>query len=303
MQSHQYTQTSMFSQTKTRYETHDIGRAMHFPARRPESFWHQRSMLQMAALAFIAVAALSGCRPGTMRLAPEPNQIAVRPYLIPTFTPLPPATATLTPFPSATPYMPYATPTPDRFERAGLPVRLEIPAIGVSALVEHVGRLPNGHMDVPRVPEDVAWFDESALPGQHTTSTSIISGHLDSPAGPAVFYRLRMLVPGDEMVVTYASGDSYVFVVEEKERYYHDQPPYQKLYGDGETVGRRLNLITCDGAWDRGSANYQQRLVVYTHMREDGLVEQDDSPAGSARLTPRALAPGSPLAAGARSVP
>jgi hypothetical protein len=28
-----------------------------------------------------------------------------------------------------------------------------------------------------------------------------------------------------------------------------------------------LNLITCDGAWDRGRASYNQRLAVYTEYR------------------------------------
>ncbi len=186
----------------------------------------------------------------------------------PTFTPLPPATATLTPLPTAVATELAPSPTPDQFEAAGLPVRLEIPAIGVDAVVEHVGRQPAGEMDVPHVPSHVAWFNESALPGQYSHKTAIITGHLDSPAGPAVFFSLRKLVIGDELVVTYANGDRYTFVVIEKERYQHDQLPSQKLFGDGETRGRRLNLVTCDGAWDRGQANYSQRLVVYTRLRE-----------------------------------
>jgi sortase (surface protein transpeptidase) len=193
---------------------------------------------------------------------PEPGQPA-RAALIPTFTALPPATATITPLPSGTPTAPYATPTPDEFEQAGVPVRLEIPAIRVDAAVEHVGRLPNNSVDVPKIPADVAWFDESALPGQPGKS-SVIDGHLDSRTGPAVFWDLRKLVPGDELVVTYSSGARYVFTVEEKERYTTDALPTQKIYG--ESPLRRLNLITCDGAWDKGQASYRQRLAVYTHF-------------------------------------
>ena len=29
-----------------------------------------------------------------------------------------------------------------------------------------------------------------------------------------------------------------------------------------------LNLITCDGAWDTGAANYEQRLVVYARLKD-----------------------------------
>jgi hypothetical protein len=219
----------------------------------------------VVGLAVVAVAGCGGTRSGVQA---EPDVAPARYSLIPTFTPLPPPSATFTPLPSRTPVPPYQTPTPNRFQEAGVPVRLEIPAIGVDAAVEHVGRLPSGQIDVPKVAANVAWFNESALPGEEATKSSIVSGHLDSPAGPAVFFKLRMLIPGDEMVVTYENGDRYVFVVEEKERYPYDQPPYQKLYGDGEAVWRRLNLITCDGAWDRGQANYQQRLVVYSHLKD-----------------------------------
>jgi len=191
---------------------------------------------------------------------PEPKAQA-RVALIPTYTPLPPATATLTPLPAVSPTVPYITPTPDEFQAAGLPVRLDIPAVDVSASIEHVGRLPNNQIDVPKLPQDVAWFDESALPGQ-TGKPAIISGHLDSRNGPAVFWDLRKVVPGDELVVTYANGARYVFTVESKERYLTDQIPTQKLLG--RNPRRMLNLITCDGAWDRGEASYSQRLAVYT---------------------------------------
>lgn len=198
---------------------------------------------------------------------PEPDYPGVPVALAPTFTPLPAPTDTLTPLPSATPTQPYYTPTPDPFERAGPPVRVEIPALGVDAAVEQVGRLPNGAMDTPKDADNVAWFTESAIPGQAGTA-SVIAGHLDSPYGPAVFYRLRMLVPGDELAVTYADGSRHVFAVESKERYVYDSAPVEKIFGPSPR--RTLNLITCDGAWDRGAANYQQRLVVYTRLKESG---------------------------------
>jgi LPXTG-site transpeptidase (sortase) family protein len=217
---------------------------------------HRRSLFLLLTLA------LAGC--AGEGFEPEPDYGGLRAELVPTFTALPAPTATLTPLPSATPTEVYSTPTPDIFEQAGVPVMIEIPAIDVVAPVEQVGRLPSGQMDVPKIAANVAWFDESALPGQ-TGRTSVIAGHLDSPTGPAVFYKLRMLVPGDEMVVRYANGDRHVFVVSDKERYFSDNAPLSKIFG--RNSGRVLNLITCDGAWDSGNANYQQRLVVYAKLK------------------------------------
>jgi sortase (surface protein transpeptidase) len=217
----------------------------------------------LIAAATIAVCALLvGCRASAV--APEADRSWARSALVATFTPLAPPSPTPTPLPSATATAPHQTPTPDVFEAAGPIVRLEIPAIGVDASVEKVGRLPNGNMDVPKVPENVAWFTESALPGQ-TGRTSVVAGHLDSPAGPAVFFNLRRLVPGDELAITYANGDRYVFAVTKKERYTNELIPTDRIFG--ATPYSELNLITCDGAWDGRAANYQQRLVVYTRLK------------------------------------
>lgn len=218
------------------------------------------------ALALLLAVAGAGCR--AIEVMPEDVETWARAELVPTYTPLPPATATLTPLPSATPTLPYATPTLTAFQAAGVPVRLEIPAIGVDATVEKVGRDSEGKVDVPKISANVAWFTESALPGD-SGKTSVISGHLDDPYGPAVFYQLRDLVPGDEIAVTYSNGDRFVFVVEDKERYAFDAAPSQKIFG--ATPNRMMNLITCDGAWDAGGANYDQRLVVYTRFVEPGL--------------------------------
>lgn len=222
------------------------------------------SLHRWLAAVLLSAIAVSVAACGVTGVAPEASEAWARPELLPTYTPLPPATATLTPLPSATATAPYSTPTPDPFESAGPIVRFEIPAIGVDAPVEKVGRLPDGRMDVPKVPENVAWFTESALPGQPAGRTSVVAGHLDSPYGPAVFYELRKLVPGDELAVTYQNGDRYVFEVVTKERYPDDNAPIDKIFGANSD--QMLNLITCDGAWDRGRANYNQRLVIYSRL-------------------------------------
>lgn len=221
-----------------------------------------RAVLPTAVLIAFA-AGTSACN--AIDVLPEDTDTWARAELVSTYTPLPPSTATITPFPSATATLEYSTPTLTAFQAAGVPVRMEIPAINVDTTVEKVGRDAVGRVDVPKISANVAWFTESALPGD-TGKTSVISGHLDDPYGPAVFYQLRELVPGDEIAITYSSGERHVFVVEDKERYAFDAAPAQKIFG--ATPQRMLNLITCDGAWNAGVANYNQRLVVYTRLAE-----------------------------------
>ena len=56
-----------------------------------------------------------------------------------------------------------------------LPVRLKIPSISINAAVNYVGLTPEGEMDVPKNPPDVAWFDIGPRPGEN--GSAVIDGH------------------------------------------------------------------------------------------------------------------------------
>src|SRR2546423_2579280 len=75
------------------------------------------------------------------------------------------------------------------------PVGITIPAIGVQAPVEAVGRAPNGAIDPPPLEQaDIAgWYAQGPAPGE--PGASVIVGHADDRSGPAVFYRLRAPPP------------------------------------------------------------------------------------------------------------
>ncbi|MEO8082791.1 MAG: class F sortase [Ardenticatenales bacterium] len=229
---------------------------------------HCAARASLLAVLLVVPLGVGACGTAGIDVLPETDTRWARAELEPTYTPLPAPTETLTPPPTATATVPYQTATPDQFQSAGEPVRLRIPAVGIDAVIERAGRDSEGKVDVPKISRNVAWFNESALPGQ-SGKTSVISGHLDDPYGPAVFYKVRMLVPGDEVEVTYQNGKRFVFVVEAKERYAFDRAPVQKIFG--ATARRMLNLITCDGAWNSGQANYNQRLVVYSRLKEGQL--------------------------------
>ncbi len=177
---------------------------------------------------------------------------------LPTATPVPPATAT--PIPTQAPL-----PTPDPFVAAGAPVLLEMPSIGVAAPIEQVGLTPDRAMGVPKKWMDAGWYEDGFYPGE--SGNAVIAGHLDSnTGGPAVFWDLDKLGPGDEVIVTYENGDRYTFVVQTQETYPYDTegPVIESIFGGSLTAD--LNLITCDGAWSNGKATYSHRLVVFTTL-------------------------------------
>lgn len=140
-----------------------------------------------------------------------------------------------------------------------VPVRLIIPEIGVNAGVERVGLDATGGMDVPRQWGDVAWLQDGPVPGQ--AGNAAIDGHLDSTTGPAVFWRLGSLKPGDKLMVVLADEQSVQFIVRETARYPYNRAPMTRIFGPA--TSSNLILITCGGSWNAASKNYSQRIVVY----------------------------------------
>jgi LPXTG-site transpeptidase (sortase) family protein len=145
------------------------------------------------------------------------------------------------------------------------PARLLIPAIGVNAFIERVGVTPGGDLAVPQVhPWDgVGWYASGPRPGEH--GSAVIDGHLDRTGGtPAVFWRLRDMRVGDEVVVIDAAGQTLKFHVREIEYYAPQAAPIQQIFGNSN--GSYLNLITCAGDWVASQQQTTLRLVVYTSL-------------------------------------
>ena len=166
------------------------------------------------------------------------------------------STPTVAPTPTPAP-APTATPVPAT--RAGLPVRLKIPALKVDAAVEQVGLTPEGAMDVPKEYANVGWFNQRARPGE--PGNAVVAGHVDSKTGKAVFWDVKKLKPGDEIVVAGDDGVERRFIVESSELYKGQEAPLGRIFGP--TPDTRLTLITCEGVFDRRAQEYDSRRVIY----------------------------------------
>jgi len=142
---------------------------------------------------------------------------------------------------------------------AALPVRLVIPKIGIDAPVTVKGVDQNGAMQNPNGPEDVAWYDFTARPGQG--GNAVFSGHLDyHDYGPAVFAQLREMAAGDLVEVRLEDGTVYRYVVTISVLYPADSAPSQEIVGP---TGREMvTLVTCGGTWQGRPQGYSHRLVV-----------------------------------------
>jgi sortase (surface protein transpeptidase) len=158
---------------------------------------------------------------------------------------------------SSAPPAPSPSPPPP-----ALPATLQIPLLNVAAAVEHVGENSEGDMDVPKDANNVAWYQYGYLPG--APGSAVIAGHLDSETGPAVFYELETLQAGDDIFVTDAAGRQLHYKDTRTATHPAASFPIQEVFGPA--AASQLNLITCEGTYDRASKNYSDRTVVYSML-------------------------------------
>jgi sortase (surface protein transpeptidase) len=148
-------------------------------------------------------------------------------------------------------------------------VSVAIPAIGVESSLLRLGRNSDGTMQVPDLytqASEAAWYKYSVTPGQ--VGTAVIEGHVDSYRGPAVFFRLGALRPGNRIDVTLADGITTVFRVTGVREYAKDNYPANVIYGPSNYPA--LRVITCGGAFDSATGHYLSSVVVFASLVSSG---------------------------------
>ena len=150
------------------------------------------------------------------------------------------------------------------------PANIEIPSIGVEAAIEPTGILENGEMGVPEKIEEVGWFEPGFKAG--AKGHTVLAGHVDSLTGPAIFYHLKKVKTGEQVILTDADGREMVFEIKEIASYPTDEAPIQEIFGPSDK--RMINLITCTGTFNRDIGSHEERLVVSAELVTDSALEE-----------------------------
>ena len=157
---------------------------------------------------------------------------------------------------------------------AATPVALSIPAIGIRTPVSTLGLTSAGLIAVPPATRaaPAGWYRYSSTPGE--PGPAVIVGHVDSARdGPAVFYRLGELVPGDRIEIRRVDGSVAIFTVDRTELFPKKQFPAGAVYGQLASPG--LRLITCGGSFDHLRGHYRSNLVVFASLTRSIVARAD----------------------------
>jgi hypothetical protein len=166
----------------------------------------------------------------------------------------------LVPFAAPVPPMPIRPlADPAKVDLTSRPVKVAIPAVGLSARVVPVGLTRSGHIKMP-APSVAGWYRWGPAPDE--PGPAVLVGHVDSHHGPAAFYRLSGVQVGELVHVARADGSSSSFTISKITVASKSAFPTQAVYG---ATGRpSIRLITCTGAFDT-STGYADSLIIWGH--------------------------------------
>jgi LPXTG-site transpeptidase (sortase) family protein len=146
-------------------------------------------------------------------------------------------------------------PTPLRADFSDIS-RLVIPELGINAPLEKKGIDTSSKMEDPSTAEVVSWYD--LTPTIDSGFNIVLAGHFTVGGEPAVFWELKTLSVGDQIILK-VGYRQLVYSIVTSEVY-----PANVGMNDliGPTANESLTIITCDGNYLPQSDDYDQRRVV-----------------------------------------
>ena len=154
-------------------------------------------------------------------------------------------------------------PAPD--SGAGVPVRVTIPSLGITAAISPSAiDVPRGVLGIPTDIHRVGWWRDGSSPGDRR-GTILVAGHRDSARiGAGVFFNLAAARPGTLIQLATAGGRRFTYRVAAVRSYPKTALPTTVYAADGPP---RLVLVTCGGPFDTATGHYPDNIVVTAFPR------------------------------------
>ncbi|MFC5063514.1 class F sortase [Actinomycetospora atypica] len=145
------------------------------------------------------------------------------------------------------------------------PTSVSVPSIGAESSLIALGQKQDGSLEVPPLsnPMQASWYDKSPTPGE--IGPSVVLGHVNGGGKPGIFYRLKDVKAGDQVLVNREDGQTAVFTVSQIDTVPKAAFP-PEVYAD--TPDSQLRLITCGGVFDPAAKSYEANIIVYANLTE-----------------------------------
>ncbi len=142
------------------------------------------------------------------------------------------------------------------------PANIVVDKAGINADIEQLD-IVNGVMQNPSGPWVVAWYRQTATLGEQ--GNVVLAGHVDFwNVGPSVFFNVRNLVEGDQVVLTGENNRTYTYAVNWVQTFTLEElttgGKLQEVVG--YTDAPSLTMFTCGGEFDYVNGEYLSRTVV-----------------------------------------
>ncbi len=149
---------------------------------------------------------------------------------------------------------------------ASPPTTVSVPSIGATSSLMDLGQNSDGSLAVPPLtnPMQAGWYDKSPTPG--SLGPAVILGHINGDGKPGIFYKLKDVKAGDQVMVARKDGQTAVFTVAHIDTVPKAAFPADQVYGD--TPDAQLRLITCGGVFDPAARSYEANVIVYANLTE-----------------------------------
>lgn len=138
------------------------------------------------------------------------------------------------------------------------PVRMDIPAIGVTDELVPVGLGADGSMEIPDVHE-TGVYEQAPMPGEQ--GPAVLASHVNWDGTPGAFQRLHELKPGDHITITGDDGHQLTFDVYRVSTFPKATFDFS-IYADTEAP--ELRAVTCGG--DVVDHSYTDNVVAWARL-------------------------------------
>lgn len=120
-----------------------------------------------------------------------------------------------------------------------------------------------GVQGLPKDPKnifDVAWYEDSAIPG--TVGTTVMNGHVSGSEKTGIFYNVSSLRTGDKIIIEQGDGNILTYSIKATQIYSNSSISMDIINKSFDPTKPALNIITSTGRYIKKTNQFEQRLVI-----------------------------------------